>query len=235
MREIGSNIFLVTLLVSVVILIWGIIKPSSLPKMLQKITPSRKRVAQVFGILSVVSFFCLGIVAPSHDRTNVNIQNTATTKQAINDTQDAQPIKKDIVEVKQDVETKPVSFAVTTQDDSSLPKGQTKVLQEGKDGVETFTYSVTYTNGKETSRALVSQVVTSQPTPKVIANGTYVTPAPVKPSCGSGYYLNSDNICVHSPSSNPTGATARCVDGTYSYSLHRSGTCSHHGGVAEWL
>jgi hypothetical protein len=33
----------------------------------------------------------------------------------------------------------------------------------------------------------------------------------------------------------PPGATARCRDGTYSFSQHRSGTCSHHGGVAEWL
>lgn len=34
--------------------------------------------------------------------------------------------------------------------------------------------------------------------------------------------------------SHPAGATARCNDGTYSYSQHRQGTCSHHGGVAEW-
>src|SRR5260370_344319 len=33
----------------------------------------------------------------------------------------------------------------------------------------------------------------------------------------------------------PAGATARCRDGTYSFSQHRSGTCSHHGGVATWL
>jgi hypothetical protein len=36
-------------------------------------------------------------------------------------------------------------------------------------------------------------------------------------------------------SSAPPGATARCRDGTYSFSKHRSGTCSHHGGVAVWL
>src|SRR6478672_8941102 len=36
-------------------------------------------------------------------------------------------------------------------------------------------------------------------------------------------------------SSPPPGATALCRDGTYSYSQHRSGTCSHHGGVAKWL
>jgi hypothetical protein len=28
--------------------------------------------------------------------------------------------------------------------------------------------------------------------------------------------------------------TAMCRDGTPSYSQHRSGTCSHHGGVARW-
>jgi hypothetical protein len=33
----------------------------------------------------------------------------------------------------------------------------------------------------------------------------------------------------------PPGATARCTDGTYSFSATRSGTCSHHGGVADWL
>jgi len=33
----------------------------------------------------------------------------------------------------------------------------------------------------------------------------------------------------------PPGATARCNDGTYSYSKTHSGTCSHHHGVAVWL
>jgi Protein of unknown function (DUF3761) len=33
----------------------------------------------------------------------------------------------------------------------------------------------------------------------------------------------------------PPGATALCRDGTYSFSQHHSGTCSHHGGVAKWL
>jgi len=33
----------------------------------------------------------------------------------------------------------------------------------------------------------------------------------------------------------PAGSTAKCKDGTYSFSKTRSGTCSRHGGVAEWL
>jgi Protein of unknown function (DUF3761) len=40
---------------------------------------------------------------------------------------------------------------------------------------------------------------------------------------------------VATSDSAPPGATARCRDGTYSYSQHHQGTCSHHGGVAEWL
>ncbi len=33
----------------------------------------------------------------------------------------------------------------------------------------------------------------------------------------------------------PTGAVAKCKDGMYSHSAHRSGSCSGHGGVAQWL
>ncbi len=33
----------------------------------------------------------------------------------------------------------------------------------------------------------------------------------------------------------PPGATAICNDGIFSYSQHRRGTCSGHGGVREWL
>lgn len=57
----------------------------------------------------------------------------------------------------------------------------------------------------------------------------------VAPLCKSGYYKNVSGRCVHRPSSSPAGATAKCRDGTYSYSEHASGTCSHHGGVAVWI
>lgn len=56
---------------------------------------------------------------------------------------------------------------------------------------------------------------------------------------GRGYY-NKDGIWVPSPTHTPdgtppAGATARCRDGTFSFSMSRRGTCSHHGGVARWL
>ncbi len=51
-------------------------------------------------------------------------------------------------------------------------------------------------------------------------------------------YVNVDGVRVPSPvfsETKPAGATARCRDGSYSFSQHRRGTCSHHGGVAEWF
>lgn len=51
------------------------------------------------------------------------------------------------------------------------------------------------------------------------------------------YYTNVDGKKVHSPAyapSIPSGASAQCRDGTYSFSQNRRGTCSHHGGVATW-
>ena len=63
-------------------------------------------------------------------------------------------------------------------------------------------------------------------------NHTYITTTRVR------YYTNSAGQKVQSPTyypSAPRGATARCVDGTYSFSRNRRGTCSHHGGVAQWF
>ena len=55
-----------------------------------------------------------------------------------------------------------------------------------------------------------------------------------------GTYRNRAGETVHSPTATksgkpPAGASAQCRDGTYSFSRSRSGTCSGHGGVAQWL
>jgi hypothetical protein len=69
--------------------------------------------------------------------------------------------------------------------------------------------------------------------------GTPTQPAQTTTLSNNNYYTNSSGNQIHSPakSSNgmPAGATAQCGDGSYSFSQHRQGTCSHHGGVARWL
>jgi hypothetical protein len=54
----------------------------------------------------------------------------------------------------------------------------------------------------------------------------------------TGYYTAVSGHRVHRPvaaDSRPSGATARCRDGSWSFSESHRGTCSWHGGVAAWL
>jgi hypothetical protein len=58
------------------------------------------------------------------------------------------------------------------------------------------------------------------------------------PATAGRSYVNVDGVRVPSPvfsETKPAGSTARCRDGSYSFSRHRRGTCSYHGGVAEWF
>ena len=70
------------------------------------------------------------------------------------------------------------------------------------------------------------------------AKGQYQVSTASLGNCGADSYVNSRGNCVHRPVASrtvPTGASAQCADGTYSFSKSRRGTCSHHGGVARWL
>jgi len=53
------------------------------------------------------------------------------------------------------------------------------------------------------------------------------------------YRSRRDDCDVHGPAKSldggkPEGASARCRDGTWSFSHSRSGTCSGHKGVERW-
>jgi hypothetical protein len=98
----------------------------------------------------------------------------------------------------------------------------------------------TYIVASQTTQA--APPTTSAPTPPPttaapLTPTTFPSTTPA-PSCSDGYYVNVNGNCIPSavpaPSA-PAGATARCNDGTYSFSQHRCDTCSHHGGVAVWL
>lgn len=54
---------------------------------------------------------------------------------------------------------------------------------------------------------------------------TVARSAPAAPRTATGQNTNPGG---------PGGATAKCRDGSMSFSKHRSGTCSRHGGVAQW-
>ncbi len=73
---------------------------------------------------------------------------------------------------------------------------------------------------------------------KSVLNLAQIQPLPAPARVQGDGYTNVDGVHVQSPvftETAPAGASAKCRDGSYSFSLHRRGTCSHHGGVAEWL
>jgi len=178
----------------------------------------------IFGGLMVTSFIATGAFAsPSENKPQP--EPAAVTQEA--------PTPK--IETKEETKTNEIVFQTENKDDSTLEKGQTKVQQEGKNGTKETKFRVTYTDGEETAREQISESIAVQPVNKIILNGTKVTVPTVSPPSKSNSYTNVDGNSIESPSSNQSGATAKCKDGSYSHSQHRSGTCSGHGGVAEWL
>ena len=105
---------------------------------------------------------------------------TPTTKVTPTEGEKTPPVVKPEVVTSTEV----VPFQTITQNDATLPKGQTKVVQEGVNGESTTLTEVTTVDGKQTSRVL-KNTITKQPVNKVIAVGTkeeaVPTPQPVKP------------------------------------------------------
>lgn len=62
-------------------------------------------------------------------------------------------------------------FATIKKDDCNLAKGQTKTIQQGKNGTKEIKESVTFTDGKETSRRKLSEIVTVKPVDEILGIG----------------------------------------------------------------
>ena len=83
------------------------------------------------------------------------------------------PCKGHSVEVKEETKEESIAYSTETREDSTRIKGEPdQVIQEGKNGVKTYVYTVTYTDGVETGRTLKSESVTTQPVNKIISVAT---------------------------------------------------------------
>ncbi|MDS4936050.1 ZmpA/ZmpB/ZmpC family metallo-endopeptidase [Streptococcus pneumoniae] len=69
------------------------------------------------------------------------------------------------------VTTEEVAFKTIEQEDATLAKGQTKVVQEGVVGERTIYTEVTIVNGEKSSK-VIENIITKEPVDKVIAVGT---------------------------------------------------------------
>ncbi len=87
-----------------------------------------------------------------------------------------------MVAVEQEKIDEGIPFASSTVNDATLDAGTTAIETAGQNGVLTRTYAVTRTDGIETERKLISEVVTVEPVNEVIRQGTkQPAPAPAAP------------------------------------------------------
>lgn len=197
-----AGVFTVLLYILIVLFICALIDPRWLARTTRIKRPlNRIHIGIPFAILAIVLISLVSATSPAQP-TSLSSSKAAKTQSTAAISNATKPAN--VVTTKQMTETQPIAFTSTTENDSSLDKGQTKVIQSGVNGVETQVYSVTYTNGNQTSKTLVSQSVTTQPVNEIVADGTYVAPAPTPkpvtpaqpvPSTPSCYPLSDEGTC----------------------------------------
>ena len=72
----------------------------------------------------------------------------------------------------QETDTEALAFRTVVQTSSDLGIGQSKILVAGREGSALRTYRVTFRNGVETARVMLSQKVLSRPVDEVLQEGT---------------------------------------------------------------
>lgn len=119
---------------------------------------------------------------------------------------------------------------------SDLAMPETEAVVDGQENV--VVEEQTVIDEEDVDLPIVERAYVAPVVEEKSASTSAVVPTPaVEYKADVDYYINVDNNKVQSPTyydSVPAGASARCGDGTYSFSQHRRGTCSHHGGVSTW-
>ena len=99
-----------------------------------------------------------------------------------------------VVRVSESFDTREVTlpFERQTVRNDSLPQGETRLIQEGKNGLQEITTRRVFENGLETSSAIVKAVILQESQPEIVMLGVQ-TPFTSLPIDGKLVYLSSGN------------------------------------------
>ncbi len=86
-----------------------------------------------------------------------------------------------------------------------------------------------------TAKGAGASAVPSAPPPPPAAAPPVPAPPPQAAAPAARAAASTATAPPNAKNTDPTGAIAKCKDGTYSHAKGHSGACSRHGGVAEWL
>ncbi|MBR3157418.1 G5 domain-containing protein [Candidatus Saccharibacteria bacterium] len=135
---------------------------------MNKSTSLLDRISSIL-LLVAAAFAVIGIITSTNSSNNSD--KPSNDNMPVTETAESESPK---IETKTETVTEPISHDVKTVEDNSLEYGKTKITTEGADGIITYTYEVTYEDGKETSRKQISKETTKKPITKVIAKGTKI-------------------------------------------------------------
>lgn len=94
---------------------------------------------------------------------------------------DGMELSVDRVQTVQETYASTIHHEVTRRDDYTLPEGVEERIVEGQDGEVLRTADVTYVNGREVSRRILTETVTREPVTEVLGVGVGETPETVDP------------------------------------------------------
>ena len=142
----------------------------------------------------------------------------------------------DRTETVREVFTTTVPHSVSRCSDTAIPAGIEEILVEGIDGEVLCSADVTYLNGKEISRTVVSETVTRTPVTEVIGVGTGKAPETVDPNAmpviGDGYITLSTGEVLTYTHSDTVRATAYTHTDKGCDTITATGTTVRWGTVA---
>ncbi len=78
------------------------------------------------------------------------------------------------VEIREEAKEVKIPFMTKTEEDDELSWRKKVIRQKGENGTKTTVYRVSYHNGKEVKRKIISTEVTKEPVTEVVTQGTYV-------------------------------------------------------------
>jgi 3D (Asp-Asp-Asp) domain-containing protein len=105
-----------------------------------------------------------GVALGQHDKVIPGLQEAADSQ-----------IKVIRVTNKNLTEQKDIPYEIERKPEESLYKGEQRVLQKGKPGLEKYVYEVVLEDGKEVARKLIQKIVVREPVKEVVAMGNRQT------------------------------------------------------------
>ena len=118
-----------------------------------------------------------------------------------------------------------IAFATTRISDSSMYKGDSKVVTPGKAGTRKVTYLITFADGKTVGKKVVKSVVGTKAVTQVVKVGTKSRPAPATGGGGGGSVgggvdsLNWAALAQCESGGNPRAVNPAGYYGLYQFSL----------------